>query len=139
MANLADLVHRAAQTAPTKTALISGAQTLTWAEFDELVSRIAGGLVADGLEPGDRVGLRLPNSVGFAAGYFAILRAGLVAVPFNISYTESEVDFQVGDSGADFARMNGLEPCVESLLAGQPVSHGCKDLAPESLGFFGLQ
>jgi long-chain acyl-CoA synthetase len=130
MANLADLVHRAAQAAPTKPALICGAQALTWAEFDELVSRIAGGLVADGLGPGDRVGLRLPNSVGFAAGYFAILRAGLVAVPFNISYTESEVDFQVGDSGA---RLVLTEPDVERLAGhapydGEPRAGG-EDLA----------
>jgi len=130
MANLADLVHRAAQTAPTKTALISGAQTLTWAEFDELVSRIAGGLVADGLEPGDRVGLRLPNSVGFAAGFFAILRAGLVFFSFNTSYTESEVDFQVGDSGA---RLVLTEPDIERLADHAPCDGkpraGDEDLA----------
>ncbi len=100
MANLADLVHRAAKTAPAKAALVSGARTLTWSEFDELVSRIAGGLVAEGLEPGDRVGLLLPNSIEFAASYFAVLRAGLVAVPLNYSYTPDEVDYQVSDSGA---------------------------------------
>jgi long-chain acyl-CoA synthetase len=117
MANLADLVHRAAQAAPAKTALISGSRTLSWAEFDDLVNRLAGGLVADGLEPGERVGLLLPNSIEFAASYFAILRAGLVAVPLNTSYTASEVDYQVSDSGArlvltasDVDRMGGSAP-----------------------------
>ena len=100
MANLADLVHRAAQTAPAKPALVAGARTLTWSEFDELVDRMAGGLLADGLQPGDRVGLLLPNSIEVAAGYFAVLRAGLVAVPLNHSYTQAEIDYQVEDCAA---------------------------------------
>ena len=130
MANLADLVHRAAQAAPAKTALICGSRTLTWAELDELVNRLAGGLLADGLEPGDRVGLLLPNSIEFAASYFAILRAGLVAVPLNISYTPTEVDYQVSDSGArlvltesEMDRLAGSAP-----YDGKPRS-GDEDLA----------
>jgi long-chain acyl-CoA synthetase len=100
MANLADLVQRAAKSVPTKPAFVAGARSLTWSEFDALVDRLAGGLVAEGLAPGDRVGLLLPNSIEFAASYFAALRAGLVAVPLNNSYTQAEVDYQVSDSGA---------------------------------------
>jgi len=100
MGNLADLVRQAAATDPAKSALVSGARTLTWAELDEAVDRLAGGLAANGLAAGDRVGLLLPNSIEFAVAYFAVLRAGMVAVPLNTSYTASEVEFQVDDSGA---------------------------------------
>src|SRR4051812_27097271 len=100
MANLADLVRRAAATAPDKAALVTDARALTWAELDELVDRLVAGLLADGLAAGDRVGILLPNSIDYAASYFAILRAGLVAVPLNISYTAAEVDFQIADCDA---------------------------------------
>lgn len=99
MANLADLVRGAAGRAPAKPALITAARTLTWSELDEQVDRLAGGLIADGLEPGDRVGILLPNSIDFVVTYFAVLRAGLVAVPLNVSFTAAEIEHQTDDAG----------------------------------------
>jgi long-chain acyl-CoA synthetase len=96
--NLADLVRAAAQEHPRKAALIDDDATLTWAELDGLVDRAAGGLRASGRVKGDRVGILLPNCIEFAVLYFAILRAGLVAVPFNTTYTAAELSFQVGDA-----------------------------------------
>ena len=100
MGNLADLVSRAAATNPAKPALVTEARSLTWAELDQQVDLLAGGLVADGLATGDRVGILLPNSIEFVVAYFALLRAGLVAVPMNTSYTAAEVELQLADSGA---------------------------------------
>src|SRR3954447_15031159 len=98
MGNLADLVRRAASTTPDKPALVSPSATLTWAELDAEVDRLAAGLLHRGLDVGDRVGILLPNSVEFAATYFAVLRAGLVAMPVNTSYVSAEIDFQLGSS-----------------------------------------
>lgn len=100
MGNLADLVRQAAATAPAKAALVTSTRTLTWSELDQQVDRLAGGLLARGLSAGDRVAILLPNSLEFALSYFALLRAGLVAVPLNTSYTATEVDFQLQDSAA---------------------------------------
>ena len=100
MGNLADVVRRASATSPAKPALVTADRTLTWAELDEQVDRVAGGLLERDLARGDRVAILLPNSIEFALSYFAVLRAGLVAVPLNISYTASEVDYQLSDSGA---------------------------------------
>ena len=100
MRNLADLVRRAAADAPHKTALVSGNRVLTWSEVDQAVDRLASGLMARGLAPGDRVGLLLPNDVEFVTSYFAILRAGLVAMPLNVSYTSPEIEHQIVDADA---------------------------------------
>ena len=54
---------------------------VTFAELDDLSDRIAGGLVALGLRPGDRVVVKLAQSVEMAATVLAVLRAGGVAVP----------------------------------------------------------
>lgn len=56
---------------------------VTWAEFDELVRRLANGLLGLGLEKGDRVAMLSRNCVEFQALYFAAGRAGLVTQPLN--------------------------------------------------------
>ena len=52
--------------------------------LDEGSARVAGLLKSKGLEPGDRVGLMMPNVPYFPAIYFGILRAGGVVVPMNV-------------------------------------------------------
>jgi long-chain acyl-CoA synthetase len=98
--NLADLVHRAAGRAPERVAVLAGGEGTTWAGLDAAVDRFAGGLRALGLAGGDRVALVLGNTPDFPLAYFATLRAGLVAVPVNTTYTPAETAFLLADSGA---------------------------------------
>jgi long-chain acyl-CoA synthetase len=94
-----DPVRTSAQRRPAAPALISGETVITWSELDDRVSVAAGRLVA-GSAPGDRVALVLGNTVDFAVAYFAVLRAGLVAVPLNPGYTPDELTFALEDSEA---------------------------------------
>jgi long-chain acyl-CoA synthetase len=94
-----DPVRTSAQQRPDAPALIAGETVVTWAELDRRVS-IAAGRLAVGCVPGDRVALVLGNTVDFAVGYFAVLRAGLVAVPLNPGYTADELSFALTDSAA---------------------------------------
>src|SRR5947209_17874703 len=66
----------------------------TWisaGELDELTSERARRLGAAGLIPGDRVVLCAGTSTALVCAYLAVLRAGLIAVPMNPSYTRAEV------------------------------------------------
>ena len=98
--NLASLLRASAVQTPDREALIEGSRRLTWAELDSSVDRLAGGLREMGLLPGDRVAVLLGNSIEFVMGYFAIVRAGLVAVPMNPAYTAAEVAVLLADSGS---------------------------------------
>jgi len=98
--NLADLVRRAAVARPDHPAVVSAAGSQTWGEFDAAVQALAAGLRGLGLEPGDRIGLVLGNVPAFPLAFFAALRAGLVAVPVNTTYTRPERAHLLGDSGA---------------------------------------
>jgi long-chain acyl-CoA synthetase len=100
LSNVADLVTRAAATAPERAALVAASETVTWAELAGRVDRLAAGLRARGLDAGARVGLLLPNSIEFAVAYFGVLRAGLVAVPLNTGYTAAELGLQLDDAAA---------------------------------------
>ncbi|HEU0316250.1 MAG TPA: AMP-binding protein, partial [Solirubrobacteraceae bacterium] len=55
---------------------------------------------AAGVEPGDRVGLMLPNVPYFPVVYYGILRLGAIVVPMNVLLKRREVAFYLGDSGA---------------------------------------
>ena len=89
--NLADLVSDNAARIPDAPAIVVADRTVGWSELERLVRAVAGGLVARGLQRGDRVAMLVGNSPEFVYTYFGILRAGMVAVPINTSYTPREV------------------------------------------------
>ena len=73
---------------------------LTYRALDEASARVAGLLRERGLEPGDRVGLMLPNVAEVPVVYYGVLRAGGVVVPMNPLLKAREVAYYLGDSGA---------------------------------------
>jgi long-chain acyl-CoA synthetase len=132
--NLADLVRSAAARTPEKTAFVEGDRTLTWAELDERVDRLAGGLERIGCRPGERVGLALPNGLDFVACYFAVLRAGLAAVPINTGSTVEEMAFLLADSGAGAAVYDSRAVRALADAAGQATRIRLVDTCAETAG-----
>ena len=65
----------------------------TYKEFDERVSRLAAGLLALGLRPGDRIGIWSQNCAEWVLVQFATARAGLVMVNINPAYRRSELEY----------------------------------------------
>jgi long-chain acyl-CoA synthetase len=98
--NLARILTETAAEHGDRTAFKLDDIELSYAMLDETSARVAALLKARGLEPGDRVGLMLPNVPYFPAIYYGILRAGGVVVPMNVLLKEREVNFYLGDSGA---------------------------------------
>jgi acyl-CoA ligase (AMP-forming) (exosortase A-associated) len=77
------LIERTAARAGDRTALLHDSATLDYAGLDRLVSRVATGLLALGLEKQARVGIYLPKRFETVAAFFGAARAGLVFVPVN--------------------------------------------------------
>ena len=77
-----------------------GASQVTYAELDAKVDRAAAAFQGAGLSKGDRVALMLGNSEHFVEAFYGALRAGLVVVPLNITYTANEVAQILGDCEA---------------------------------------
>lgn len=65
----------------------------SWSEFGQRVQALAAGLLALGLEPGDRVGIWAPNCAEWALTQFATAKAGLVLVNINPAYRRAELDY----------------------------------------------
>ena len=73
----------------------------TYRQVDEQVTRATRGLQDNGVVPGTRVGLCLPNTPYSVIYFFAILRAGGVVVNYNPLYVERELIHQITDSGTE--------------------------------------
>ena len=98
---VADLLTIAAQESPAKLALVeSGGRSLTWAQLDAEVSRVATGLGAAGIVAGHRVAVAAANRLEFVTTYLAVLRVQAVAVPLNPRGTGAEIARLLADSGA---------------------------------------
>ena len=72
---------------------------LTYADFDAEVDRLARGLLALGLEKGDRVGIWSPNCAEWALVQYATARLGVVLVNINPAYRTHEVEYALRQSG----------------------------------------
>jgi long-chain acyl-CoA synthetase len=70
---------------------------LTYAQLDGASAHVAGLLKSKGVEPGDRVGIMLPNVPYFPVVYYGALRAGAVVVPMNVLLKGREVEFYLKD------------------------------------------
>jgi long-chain acyl-CoA synthetase len=62
-ASLSSLVRAAARARPDAPAVVAGQQRRSWAELDAAVDRVAAGFATQGLAPGDRVAVQLPNGL----------------------------------------------------------------------------
>ena len=78
--NLANILEHGRRDAP---ALVYGTETWTYGALRAAVADLAIRLSAEGLDPGDHVGLLAANNPGFVVGAFAALTVGLVVVPLN--------------------------------------------------------
>src|SRR4051812_41410573 len=93
--NLARLVIESGARRPEGVAVRLDDAGLSYRGLDRASARVAALLRGRGLEPGDRVGLMLPNVVEFAVVYYGILRAGGAVVPMNTMFRPREIGFML--------------------------------------------
>jgi long-chain acyl-CoA synthetase len=98
--NLASILTESAARQRERTAIQLDDAELSYAQLDGASAHLAGLLHEHGFQPGDRVGVMLPNVLAFPVVYYGILRAGGVVVPMNVLLKQREVAYYLGDSGA---------------------------------------
>jgi len=134
---------------PQREALVVRHQQLryTWAELAEAVDRCARGLLALGLQAGERVGIWSPNNAQWCITQFATAKIGVVLVNINPAYRLSELEYALKQSGcrwlicadafktSDYhAMLHELLPELESAAVGALQSH----MLPELRGVISL-
>jgi len=135
--NLGDLFDPARD--PDKIALIAtdgagGHREFTYRQFADAITTLAAGLAARGLRRGARIALIGANSAEYLVAYFAIMRAGLVAVPVNTRLPAETIAFILADSAAEFAfaepRYRALLPSDDLAAIGPSDGTGFATITP---------
>jgi fatty-acyl-CoA synthase len=82
-------------------ALVVRHQRLRWTyrELKKKVDEFAAGLLALGLEPGDRIGIWSPNNAEWVVTQFAAAKAGLILVNINPAYRLAELEYALNKVG----------------------------------------
>ncbi|MFF2088667.1 (2,3-dihydroxybenzoyl)adenylate synthase [Nocardia sp. NPDC058176] len=97
---LDDLLRDTARAQPQHPAVHTETGTLSYAELDAAADRMAHGLLALGIAPGDRVIVQLPNIPAFATALFGLLRAGIIPVLTLPAHRRAEIEHLAALAGA---------------------------------------
>lgn len=92
-------LDEAADASPKAIACAYHNTTISYAGLRRRAELCAAGLRAQGVRPGDRVGIMLPNLPQTMTAFWGVLKAGAVVTMFNPLYMEKEITHQVRDSG----------------------------------------
>jgi long-chain acyl-CoA synthetase len=124
---------------PDASALVRDGTTTSYSALANDVARFADYLTYGGLQPGDRVGVMLPNGPEFAVVFYGVLHAGGVVVPLNPTLHARTVEFYLTIAGARMVFVpprHAIANTVAAVTAGtQPVEIGRHGIAPLTAGF----
>ncbi|WKG01370.1 long-chain fatty acid--CoA ligase [Mycolicibacterium sp. HK-90] len=118
MSNLAGNLVATAHEYGNRPAVKLDDYVLSYRQLYDHASAVAGDLQAQGVLPGDRVGLVLPNVPAYAVVFYGALLAGAVAVPMNPLLSAREVEYYLADSGMTVVYgLEGSDSVVPSAAA----------------------
>jgi len=112
--SLLEMLRATVDRTPNNEAIVGiGGERVNYRVLWDRSARVAGGLKHLGVERGDRVAIRLGNSLDWCVAFWGSLMAGAIAVPVNTRFSEPEVEYVITDSGSRFV-----------FLPGQPLPSG---------------
>ena len=107
-----------AKKSPNKTAIHFYGHQLSYAELDDLSNRFAALLYQQGINPGDRVAVFMPNCPQLHIAFYGILKAGAIHAPVSPMAKGMELSYQLNDSGANaIVCFDQLLPVVRDIRA----------------------
>ena len=100
----------------------------SWTEFNTSVDAVAKGLMAYGIEKGDRVGMWSPNYAEWIYVQFATAKIGAIQVNINPAYRTSELEYAMNQSGCKMlvTRTEYLTSAYQDMV--EQVRPNCADL-----------
>src|SRR3984885_13456982 len=96
---LQHLLTERAALAPGLPAVAAGERSLSYEELDRLSNQVARALLAQGVLPGDRVGILAPKSAASVVAVFGALKAGACYVPLDPRSPAERLAAIMNDSG----------------------------------------
>jgi len=114
--SLLEMLRATVDRTPQNEAIVEiGGARIDYQDLWDRSARVAGGLKNQGVKRGDRVAIRLGNSLEWCVAFWGSLMSGAVVVPVNTRFSEPEVEYVITDSGSSFVFLPG-----QALPAGDP-------------------
>ncbi len=111
---------------PNKTALVFEGRSVTYAEMNRRVNRLANAVTGMGVKKGDKVSILLHNRPEYMEAVFALAKLGVVVVPLNYRLAPPEVEYIVNNSDSQILI---TEPdCLGQV---EPVMPNLERISPE--------
>jgi len=98
--NLGEMLRRSAHKHPKRTAIVFGSKKISYRSLNDSADHVAAGLIELGIKEQERIAIFLDNCPEFVISYYAILKAGAVAVPINYMFKIEEARYILEDSEA---------------------------------------
>lgn len=113
-------LNRSARKYSQQLALVFGTRQWRYEALNQAANRVANGLLAAGLEPGDRLAVYGKNSDAYVIAWLAATKSGLVHVPVNFALSSDELRYILEQSGAagllsDVSLADKVEPARDGL------------------------
>jgi amino acid adenylation domain-containing protein len=136
------LLRDSAARSPERPAVADGGLTLTYAELDALSNQVARALLAQGVAPGDRVGILARKSAVSAVALFGVLKAGACYVPLDPKSPAARLATIMTDSGirvmlagpataGQASALAGAVPALRAVVVADPARAGQATTGPE--------
>ncbi|PIM67258.1 peptide synthetase [Streptomyces sp. JV178] len=119
-----DAFTRIATAGPDRVAVTDGGTSLTYRELDAHATKLARGLRARGVTPGDRVGVCLDRTAELVITLLAVLKAGATYVPVDPTYPADRLAHTARDAGIGIVITRQPE---------FPAVPGCTPMSPDDL------
>ena len=97
--NMIDIIAKNARFYPQHTAFVEvrpvsqSRRSISWAQFDDRIHRLAGSLIANGISKGDKIFILGRNSINWLEVYFAVMATGAWAVPLNFRFEDESIQY----------------------------------------------
>ena len=134
--HFATLWESIADAVPDREAVVCGDRRVSWRQWDDRSSRLAGVFAGAGLGPDSKIGLYLYNSVEYTEAQFAAFKGRHVPVNINYRYLDDELRYLLENSDAEAlvfhrslgdrvervrSRCHGVKLWIEVDDGGEPV------------------
>ena len=123
-APMPELFEAACAADPGALALVHGFTELTYAELNARANRLARRLIAQGVGPGDLVGLAVPRSAEMIVAWLGVLKSGAAYLPIDPSYPADRIALILDDARpavvVTTAEVSAILGEAEAVLVDQP-------------------
>ena len=120
-ANLADLFEAAVDAYPERENLVANGERRTYAEMEARANRLAHHLAAQGIGPGDHVGIYAYNSVEWVETAWAVFKLRAVWININYRYVKEELRYLLTNADLKaLVHQREFSPLVGALLPDLP-------------------